>query len=61
MKKKEIKGHSFYHEGDDYMVKVFESATHNYYHVVIDSVLQDNGYFHLTKEGVESKFEGVKL
>lgn len=61
MKKKQITGHSFYLEGEDYMVKIFESATLNRYHVVIDSAFQDNEYFHLTKEEVESKFGGIKL
>ena len=61
MKKKQITGHSFYLEGEDYMVKIFESATLNRYHVVIDSAFQDNEYFHLTKKQIESKFKGIKI
>lgn len=61
MKKKQIIGYSFYLEGEDYMVKIFESATLNRYHVVIDSAFQDNEYFHLTKEEIESKFETLKM
>ena len=61
MKKKGITGYSFYKEPNDYIIRIFESATVGYYHVIIDSAFQDNEYFHLTKEQVENRFKGIKL
>jgi len=61
MKKKMITGYSFYQEPDEYVIKIFESASIGYYHVIIDSAFQNNEYFHLTKEEIENRFGGIKL